>query len=187
MTPKLNTPPGSRTGSTPGRSPVTSNNPAAVPISLYRQLATELQTTRAMVDSLKTENQQLASQNQQLRSELEKVVQSVMRLQQVANSFPSAASPVPVDSGAPAVDPSPVKPVPAPHRVAPPPSEPIAFPLDDEPQLFTEQESQPRRVARSESGTDMGGWSLTLVILLIVVTAFGLGFVLVRPFLPTGR
>src|ERR671932_193136 len=61
----------------------------SVPISVYRELAAELQTAQAMLDSLKAQNQQLVKQNQQLRQEVEKVVQSAQHLQQIVASFGS--------------------------------------------------------------------------------------------------
>jgi hypothetical protein len=61
----------------------------SVPISLYREVTAELQAAQAMLDSLKTHNQQLVQQNQQLRREVETVVQVSQQLQQVVNSAQS--------------------------------------------------------------------------------------------------
>jgi len=62
---------------------------ASVPISVYRELAAELQTAEAMLDSLNAQNQQLVQQNQHLRQEIEKVVQSALHMQQVVASLQS--------------------------------------------------------------------------------------------------
>ncbi|MCZ0900741.1 hypothetical protein ON021_12625, partial [Microcoleus sp. HI-ES] len=71
-------------------SPENSNSYSpSVPISLYREVTAELQAAQAMVDSLKTHNQQLVQQNQQLRREVETVVQVSQQLQQVVNSAQS--------------------------------------------------------------------------------------------------
>ncbi|MBW4522707.1 MAG: hypothetical protein KME16_23940 [Scytolyngbya sp. HA4215-MV1] len=161
---------------------------ASVPISLYRQVAAELQATQALLDSLKVENQQLAQQNQQLRSAVEKVVQSALSLHQVAQSFqltppeplPEAAQPdllpEPTDTtrrsaGSAAKD-----------QVAPFTFDPMRpAPIADE--LLTGQESRPRRPPKPERSSDLAGWKLTLVVMLIIVTFFGLGFAIVSPLL----
>ena len=71
-------------------SPENSNSYSpSVPISLYREVTAELQAAQAMLDSLKTHNQQLVQQNQQLRREVETVVQVSQQLQQVVNSAQS--------------------------------------------------------------------------------------------------
>jgi hypothetical protein len=160
---------------------------ASVPISLYRQVAAELQATQALLDSLKTENQQLTQQNQQLQSEIGKVVQSALSLHQVSQSFqapppeplltveqpdpPILTEPVRRSSGSPTKA-QPISPAFDPMR-----SVPIAE------ELFTEQESRPRRPAKPEKSSDLAGWKLTLVVMLIIVTFFGLGFAIVSPLL----
>ena len=52
----------------------------SVPISVYRELAAELQATRVMVDSLNAKNQDLTLQNQKLRQEIHRFAQSAMAL-----------------------------------------------------------------------------------------------------------
>ncbi|NES69357.1 MAG: DUF3450 domain-containing protein, partial [Okeania sp. SIO2D1] len=59
----------------------------SVPISVYRELAAELQVTQAQLEALKAENQQLTKQNQQLCSEVGKVLQSAQNLKRVVNSL----------------------------------------------------------------------------------------------------
>ncbi|MEC5032540.1 MAG: hypothetical protein SAL07_21785, partial [Oscillatoria sp. PMC 1051.18] len=98
----------------------------SVPISVYRELATELQTTQAQLDSLKAQNQQLAQQNAQLRQEVAKVLQSAQSLEKVltswdANSFSPAISLDPVET--PARVPPPPKAV-KPREIPPPPPPP---------------------------------------------------------------
>lgn len=66
----------------------------SVPLTVYRELAAELQATQAMLDSLHAQNQQLSQenqslsyQNQQLLGEVHNVVNSVFTLRQVADSL----------------------------------------------------------------------------------------------------
>jgi hypothetical protein len=64
----------------------TANSSAAsVPISVYRQLAAELQATQAMLDSVQLKNDQLTQQNQQLRDEIGQVAAAAQKLHQMAN------------------------------------------------------------------------------------------------------
>lgn len=160
---------------------------ASVPISLYRQVAAELQATQALLDSLTTENQQLTQQNQQLQSEIEKVVQSALSLHQVSQSF-RASSSEPLAAVEPPDPPisteqprrssgSTAKAQPTPPAFDPMRSTPIAE------ELFTEQDSRPRRPAKPEKSSDLAGWKLTLVVVLIIITFFGLGFAIVSPLL----
>ncbi|NJK37528.1 MAG: hypothetical protein HC835_15260 [Oscillatoriales cyanobacterium RM2_1_1] len=70
----------------------------SVPISLYREVTADLQSSKSIADSLKDQNRQLLQQNQQLRQELENVTQAAIKLQQAINSAqsvsPSNPSPV---------------------------------------------------------------------------------------------
>ncbi|NET39889.1 MAG: hypothetical protein F6K19_49375 [Cyanothece sp. SIO1E1] len=68
------------------KSAVPNSYAPAVPISVYRELAEELQATKSMLESVNGQNQQLAKQNQQLRQEIEKVVQSALQLRQMADA-----------------------------------------------------------------------------------------------------
>src|ERR671932_1404082 len=96
----------------------------SVPISVYRELAAELQAAQAMLESLKAQNQQLVKQNQQLRQEVEKAVQSAQHLQQIVASFGSV-------SEAEVPRPQPTMP-PEPRFVAPPPPPPRAASIPEE-------------------------------------------------------
>jgi hypothetical protein len=49
--------------------------------------------------------------------------------------------------------------------------------------VVIEQEERPRRTSHSEGFSDVSGWMLLVAILLIVLTAFGTGFLIVRPLL----
>jgi cobalamin biosynthesis Mg chelatase CobN len=164
----------------------TSSNSYApsVPISLYREIVTELQVTKTTMESLKAQNQQLSQQNQQLRIEIERVVQSALRLRQAADAqqqaFSVSESDVAQSNLELHVEQPPVPPVPA------SPSRPAAKAEKPAPEkLFTEQSAQPRRTAQLERSSETSSWWLVLVVCLIVVTAFGVGFVIVRPLLPS--
>ena len=171
----------------------------SVPISVYRELAAELQAAQAMLDSLNAQNQQLVKQNQQLRQEVEKVLQSAQHLQDVVGSFVplggtgtetprrkpiiqpeprSAASTSPPRSSAnvPVTEFSP------PH----PKSEPVSSPYRET--LVIEQDDTRYRRSSSQDGvSEVNGWFLILAIVLIVLTAFGAGFWMVRPMLKNNR
>lgn len=176
-----------------------SNYAPSVPISVYRELAAELQTAQVMMNSLKAQNQQLQNHNQQLRLEIERVVQTSLHLRQVADAFqPVALQDLEIPRAEPEVwfEPSvpqaqPPRPAPAPRPAAPTAKHaPVAPPTIAEPprqpKLVTEQEEpRNRRPAPPEHSRDLGGIGLTIAILLIIVTAFGAGFAIVRPFLPS--
>lgn len=174
--------------------PSNSYNPS-VPISVYRELSAELQQAQEMIESLKTQNQQLVKQNQQLRQQVEKVVQSAQHLQQIVGSFGTASESevarhqahIPFEPRPAAPPPPPPPPpraktipevefVPPSQNVEPPPS-----PYGET--VVIEQEERPRRTPVSEGFSDVSGWMLMVAILMIVLTAFGTGFLIVRPLL----
>ena len=185
-------------------SPENSNSYSpSVPISLYREVTAELQAAQAMVDSLKTHNQQLVQQNQQLRREVETVVQVSQQLQQVVNSAQSITQ-----TGMPqmpsvkfnfSIEPPP--PAPATSRTnstVPQPPQTVAFPFplpEPEPKgspmpqplpekLFTEVPETPYRViSQPKKTSDLSGLWLAIAIFLIVIAAFGAGYLVVRPLL----
>lgn len=63
----------------------------SVPMSVYRELATELRATKAVIDSLNSRNQQLLQQNQFLKQEIHNVVQSALSLGQAAGVAQTAS------------------------------------------------------------------------------------------------
>ncbi|MFS8117667.1 MAG: hypothetical protein ACMG55_04135 [Microcoleus sp.] len=186
-------------------SPENSNSYSpSVPISLYREVTAELQAAQAMLDSLKTHNQQLVQQNQQLRREVETVVQVSQQLQQVVNSAQSVTQ-----TGIPqmpsvkfnfsSVEPQP--PAPTTSRInstVPQPPQTVAFPFplpeagptvapmpDTLPEkLFTEVPETPYRIrSQPKKASDLNGLWLAIAIFLIVIAAFGAGYLVVRPLL----
>ena len=89
----------------PAESKAPTNYAPSVPMSVYRELAAELRTNKAVIDSLNSRNQQLIQQNQFLKQEIHNVVQATLNLGQAAGvarqaaqdanaqSFPSAIAP----------------------------------------------------------------------------------------------
>lgn len=193
----------SRTNSESAAKTATSGQASSpsVPLSVYRELAAELQATRAMVDSLNAKNQELTLHNQKLRQEIHRFVQSAMNLR-------SLVEPVQTPVGAPRISDRPAKPTnqaqvdrrssdPAPSS-APTLEETAAASVmaaklrtpdsaSFHTQLFTEEAESPRRIERERPTRDLGGLWLVLTILVIMVTAFGAGFWVVRPLLPTSN
>jgi hypothetical protein len=166
--------------------PPTPNNAycPSVPISVYRELSAELQAAQAMLEVLNNQNQQLLQQNQQLRQEIDKVVQSTQNLQQIAAGIPSTglgmpalnASSLPmisskilglpeaVNSGRQMIRGLPLMSSIAPENLAP-----------------EQEEGRNRRISPSSKSSEINGWMLLLAISLIVVTAFGTSFLIIRP------
>ncbi len=167
----------------------------SVPLSVYRELAAQLQAAEERLDSLNAQNQQLAKQNQHLRQEIEK---AVFHLQQIADSAE-------VDKRTYTYHPTsysrsePSLPVSEPrsmHRSSRPPTAvqsavevPSPFPTREarsvlSEKVFTEQEQgRYRRRFQPETASEVSGWLLAIAILLIVATAFGGGYLIVRPLL----
>lgn len=183
------------TQKTPSRSvnlpPTSVAHAPAVPISVYREVVAELQATKTAMESIKTENQKLAQQNQQLRQEIEKTVQAALQLRKFSNAIQPSTAP-----SAPRVDltieePTFHIPVMPPRMSAEPIAEPIPPHLELKPlepieeKLIIEQDSKPRRKIKpeKESYIELNGWMLAVVIGLIIISAFGAGFLLVRPLL----
>ena len=179
-------------------SPPVSGYSPSVPISVYRELATELQATKAMVDSLTTQNQQLARQNQLLKQEIHKVVHTTLQLGQFAGvahpstvTEPRYPSEVLVES-----DPGPdyVTSSPPPERPSQPnspqggglvPLKALGASLIKERQRLFSGEAAPARRNSQSTGEirDFSGLWVALSILMVVLTAFGAGFLIMRPLL----
>ncbi|MGK7901440.1 MAG: hypothetical protein AB4352_08515 [Hormoscilla sp.] len=163
------------------------NYAPSVPISVYRELAEQMQANQKRVEFLKAENQQLTRQNQQLRQEIQKLVSSAIYLQQVANSFEPAAGP-PIGQK--------TEPVPPPNGSAPGPpaatelllgpAAPEASAPKDKTLLTEREEGRYRRPEPPEAASEVSGIWLAVAIFLIVIFAFGAGFLIVRP-LSKGR
>jgi hypothetical protein len=162
-----------------GSAPV--SNTASVPLSVYRELAAELQATRAMVDSLNGKTQQLNQENQKLRQEMQRVVQSVLMLQPWVETMPIEASAVPMGKKAQTVAGATWEETAAASAIAAKLRNSAEPPLSDA--LFTEASASPQQVTQTKPAAKLGNLWLTLTIIVIIVSAFGAGFLIMRPFL----
>lgn len=172
----------------------------SVPLSVYRELSTELQATQARLNALTAQNQQLAQENQLLRQEITKVVQSFLHLQEFVDSrstpsyhqanhpsgeVKSAAKPPTearqrqqVSRPRPPVAPK------VPSRKSrrqdfSVPGVEMGFPMP-EPVFIEEQQVRYYPIAEPEV-RELSGWWLVITIVLIMLTAFGAGYLVVRP------
>ncbi|MFP4132688.1 MAG: hypothetical protein ACLFQP_01185 [Halothece sp.] len=152
--------------------PSQQKNLPTVPMSVYRELAGELQATKTQLDSLKQENQHLYQQNQSLRLEISKLSQSVERLESILSEeqqpslshFPTTDF---YQSHASDLD-----------------REPTAnyFPQSSQETLFTEQtDYYPREGEDNSKSQEVNGWLVMAVILMIIVTFSGIGYLVVQP------
>lgn len=135
----------------------------SVPVSVYRELAAELQAAKALSASLKAQNQQLLRQNQQLQQELNKAIDSVLYWRQTTNTQKNPHRPFPETQSA--------------NRNSPP--SPILPKTANTETTETEQGRYRRQLP--ERVTEISGWSLAIAIVLIMVTAFGAGYFIMRP------
>ena len=167
----------SANSASPNAAPAAPPASPSVPIPVYRELAAELQATRAMLEAINTKNQQLSHQNQQLRQEVERVVQLGLNLRHWVEAAP-IAEPVKL------TEIKPDRPLASPESTAA--AAAIAAKLRDSTlisdELFTE-EGLPLSRPEAKPAKNLNGLWLTLTVLLIIVTAFGAGFLLMKPFL----
>ncbi|MDZ8056169.1 MAG: hypothetical protein RMX68_033270 [Aulosira sp. ZfuVER01] len=177
--------------------------PPSVPLSVYRELATELQTAQAKLDALTAKNQQLTQENQLLRQEMTKLIQSCLRLQKLVD-FPATPSNTPSgpaprtapdakSASQPATEARPRQQVsrPRPPAVSEVPSNksrrsPASMPVTEimspipQPVFIEEQEVRSYGATESEP-KEVSGWWLVITILLIMLAAFSAGYLVVRP------
>lgn len=167
----------------------------SVPLSVYRELAGELQAAEAMLDALTAQNKQLVQENQLLRQEITKVVQSFSHLQNLVNTSPATNhNQIPHrNDDLKSQTRHPLNQIRQQQRVShlyspavsenvpdgfgssdfsPPVPEPV-FIEEEEVRYYPHSESEPKQFS---------AWSLVIAILLIILTAFGVGYVIVRPF-----
>jgi hypothetical protein len=169
-----------------------SNYAPSVPMPVYRELAAELQATKAMVDALSNQNQHLTRQNQLLRQEIHRAVQVTLQLGQFAGvAQPADAeltvpAPIPPHPALAAEPPRRAQGHPPKHTASERPrmASPMPKAMALVPKFFTEQSGEQRRYALESTGPkDMSGLWLVLSIVLIIFTAFGAGFLIMRPLL----
>ncbi|MEH2249918.1 hypothetical protein [Nostoc sp.] len=183
-------------GSVPRNSPTptTQAYPPSVPLSVYKELSTELQAVQARLNALTTQNQQLAQENQLLRQEITKVVESFSHLQkfvdfhatQASGDVKSAAK-QPVTQVRPRQQVSRSRPSVVPK--APPeksrrqdfstPVMEMNFPIPEP--VFIEEQQVSYYSTTEPDAKEVSGWWLIMTILLIMLTAFSAGYFVVRP------
>ncbi|MBF2051450.1 MAG: hypothetical protein EDM05_59430 [Leptolyngbya sp. IPPAS B-1204] len=166
--------------------PASGSGAPSVPISVYRELAAELQATRAMVDSLNSKNQQLGQENLMLRQEMQRVVQSVLSLQPWINADHGLYSipPRPPQQGTPSMADRPTWEETAAASAM---AARLRTPGEPQGEWLTEEAATPQRIEQTKAAKGLGGLWLTLTVLVVVLSAFGAGFMIMRPFLPTSK
>ncbi|MEA5616430.1 hypothetical protein VB711_01045 [Cronbergia sp. UHCC 0137] len=187
----------------------TPNYSASVPLHVYRELVTELQAIQAKLDVVTAHNQKLVQENQVLYQEITKVTQSFAHLQKLVDSsviprpqptnhqseVKNTPNPQPTNHQSGEIPIKKLRPPQPSYRPQPPtiggisPSKnrrkEVSAPVIDvkspnSKPVFKEQ--QVRYYAPTESDLKgMNGWWLVITILLIMVTGFSAGYLIVRP------
>jgi len=183
----------------PAKRPASQSHPSSVPLYVYRELAAELEATQAKLDALTAKNQQLAQENQFLRQEIIKVLQSVSQLQKLVDfrgmvgmdgvHSPRTAGEVKSPPKQPKNQarhrPQSVRPrqpeAPKAKR-RPDFAVPMVEISSDLPEtLFIEEQPVNYYPSMAAETKETNGWWLVITILLIMLTAFGAGYLIVRP------
>ncbi|GAA6614567.1 hypothetical protein [Scytonema sp. NUACC26] len=163
----------------------------SVPLSVYRDLASELHTVRANLNSLSAQNQQLVQENELLRQEISKAVESILHLQKLVDSQPKvsysqAPPPSSHDSKPQAkkqmTQPSSKKQVFRPRPLAVTNEVEIDLPT---PQSVYVEEQEASYYLQDEEPepSQLNSWWFIVAILFIIVMGFGAGYLIVRPLL----
>lgn len=175
---------------------------SAVPVSLYREICDELRDKSGQVEILQLNNQRILQENQQLRQELQHLVQMVMQTHHQVTQIPEfQTEPTSVNSSTiPAVQPlaqlsaqpSSVSQTQMPARSTIAASTMVSFSTTtNKPQDWITgiQEPLVQRLFNQTSAItqDLRGWRLAIVISLVILSAFGAGFLIVRPLINQPR
>jgi hypothetical protein len=159
---------------------------SSVPMSVYRDLSTELQAAQVMVESLTTKNEKLVAENQHLRQEIARAVQSVLHLQKVVDSY-AAPNYNKAPYSSPDIRTQPKQPQNQQQtKVSPPPPTLIQPPVFEnnlpspEPMYIEEQEVRYYEFNESRP-REVNGWFLLIGIFIVIMSAFGTGYLIVRP------
>ncbi len=160
----------------------------SVPMSVYRELAAELEKTKFQLETLNTQNQLLVAQNQELRAEIIKVIETHLHLEEVVNSLPSVSATI---SHQPQPNPTSVQiqPLvlenrPEPVSVSPQPELELETPPENIPDKIVIEESvNPPSPSSVSPKSGFTGWILMAMMMLIVSTAFVGSFLIVYPIL----
>ena len=163
---------------------------ASVPLSVYRQLAAELQAAETAIHQLNLKNEHLAQENYILRQEIAKTVNSVLQLQNAVNSSVHTTNyqKKPVERSEKQY-PRPQKRQNVPPRRAkrsrkPPVAHQVTEFIEPLPEPVFIEEQQASYYYTDESEiSQVSGWWLIFAIISIIVMGFGAGYVVVRPIL----
>lgn len=152
-------------------SPSSPKNRPTVPMSVYRELAGELQVTKHQLDQLKQENQQLHQQNQSLRFQVRQLVQSAQKLEGIISYWDEHSQSYLMASD---------------HFQAQKP--PTMLNGDDnfaqstpETWLSHQAENESQRVEPAPTSKEVNGWYILAVVVMIILTFSGIGFMVARP------
>jgi hypothetical protein len=176
-----------RTFNSSAQNPPTATNQAyspSVPLSVYRDLAAELQAAQAMLDALTAKNQLLTEENQLLREEITKTIQSILDLQKVVQGTDSYNK-TPHSSPDLRVNPE--------HRVKsqqkvktsrrPAVSRAMEASYSVPEPVYIEEQEVRYYPSNKTKPKEVNSWLLIIAILFIILTAFVSGYVIVRPLL----
>jgi hypothetical protein len=181
----------------------------SVPMSVFREVSTDLRGTQNELTTLKRQNQQLLQQNQYLKLEMQRLAEQT---QEVVNGFVEVVNPVELLNRSMAESIA-VEELMEPdyeshwNAFEPPlPEVPVRMAMPrikvNRPQVVRQSQPQPQpilgflqearaRLAFPEQGTsvasELTGWKLTMLMMLIVLSAFGAGFLIVRPLMSNSQ
>ena len=143
----------------------------SVPLSVYRDLATELQAVQAKLDTLNAQNQQVVQENQLLRQEIAKAVESVLRLQNVVDSQAKVNFPQVSHPRASYVE----------NFQTPVFSQKMEIPSSIPEPVFIEEQQVSYDPYRESEPLRIRSWWLIIGILFIIALGFSAGYLVVRP------
>ena len=181
----------------------------SVPISVYKQLAGELNVAKNEISALKTENQQLRSNNQKLQNQVLQVIQAGEHLKQMVNRYDFGAASyqiAPPEAAAPPKESTPTfstpqlpESSPQAQYVAPPmatklapqqkgqnsqrQATPTQSPKSAKPVQVATIDASSASTITEEAEGGVNGWIIFLAAIAIVCTAFGAGYMVVLPLL----
>ncbi|WP_089094110.1 hypothetical protein [Nodularia sp. NIES-3585] len=176
----------------PVKPPTSQTYPPSVPLYVYRELATELKSIEGKLEALTSQNHQLEQENQLLRQEITKVVQSFLHLQKFVDSSPKPSPPQATHPAAEVKSPAtatrqPQQPAHQPPSVVQETNHDYEFSAPVEishpmPETFFIEEQEVNYYTPTETKVkQFSGWWLGVTIFLIMFTAFGAGYLIVRP------
>jgi hypothetical protein len=183
-------------------SPTTSSYVSSVPMTIFREMSTDLQSTKNELTQTQRQNQQLLQQNQYLRLEMQRLAE---QSQEVVNTFLDVENPVELLNRSLAVEaiepdyqdqwnsfepplpqvPARVKPT---RKVVPHAQQrhtqihiPLGNPQNPVLNFIEETKERWNFHSQTTTATELSGWKMTLLMSLIILSAFGAGFLIVRP------